>query len=481
MAATFNPTPYTLLIEDRGARLWGAEGTTLAELPAMSPGPDRRRAWGELLQKALPPKARVELLLAHGQLVIQCQEAPFLRLKEQQEVGARLGAASFGGEAFNLGCALDLDSFAEGGHQLWVAAQPEGEILEWLGALRQAGGAEMLCAAPMAWVLLKALDGLQAWPKDRLVLALERDTARIFFYRGQGLAFSRSFRLPDQVDVNALGETGEEVFTAVVGEEIARVLQFIKQKHRGVSLETLNLVGLPSLSKDHQASLDRALRLKVRLVAPSLPHFLRGGLDAERDRRGTLNMVPQEVLDVRRTRLLRVAAWASALLMVVLGAGLFLWLQAAERAKIAEADQAEAMREQRRARFQERERAVRARFGPLRVRFAEQNQARAIQQLEGLGICLLEVPKGIVLERVEVVQNQANPLQWRFTVAGTALSEGSFSVSPLAQYVAHLRAHPGLQLWPIREVSVSDRGTQGPRSDADQRAVTTFVLEGIAP
>lgn len=472
-------SPFTLLIEARGAQLWSGEGALLAELPDLPAGPELRRAWGEGLAAHLPPGADVQLLLHHGNLEVTCQEVPFLNPKERREAGARLVAAQGGAEAFNWSAGLDPDAFAEGGHQLWVAGHPAEEMRAWLGALRNAK-ANLVFATPWQRTMLSGLGEDPAAPKDRLVLGLEAEGGHLLYFKGRGLVLQRDFRLPEGVDPAALDEGSGEMLVEAVAEELSRTVQYLKQKHRGAAIDTLHLVGVPELPAGLEERLGRGLRLKLKVLGPEFRAFLLHGAGLERGRKDALNLVPQEVLEARKLRALRLGVWAAAIAVLALCAGLTLVLLGQERMAKLEAERAEGARDQRRALAQTQAQVMRTRFPLLRLRAAEQRQGQAVHQLASLTETLFRVPEGVTLESLEIQQLPGEGLRYRFTVEGVARTRTRFSVGPLADYMARLAARPGLALSPQKQVEVLD-GRPEADKEPDERALTRFTLEGTSP
>lgn len=471
----------TLLVDDRGAILWSEDGACLVELPPLEGHGEAYRRNLESLRPHLAPGAQVRMALGHSALAIQCLDVPFLGGGEQREVAERTAAGLMGPVTFQTGWSLLPDPGAEGGHQLWVAAQPSHLMDDWVRILGQLR-VELRQAVPLPFLLLGEAEPLAEQGRDRLLVALDRDIGRAYFFRGAGLAFTRTFRLPEGVDPDHLDEGGEELLAELLVEEAGRVLQFIKQKHRGVGLTTVTLMGLPDLPGAWVAALERALRLKVLLVGGSLAALLARAFGGDSHRKGALNLVPEEVLEARRIRLLRATTWGAAAALVALGIGVWASLRVVEGRLAMEAQRAESARDQRQRLWEASQVAARERFPLLRVRMAEHRQAEAVSRLEALGMRLLEVPEGVVLEEVEVLQMPGDALRHRFRVSGTALSQGHLSVGPMAQYMAWLQGFSGLQLQPLQDVSISDRVTEGGgRNGPDQRAVTRFTLMGEAP
>jgi len=466
---------YTLLIEDRGAQLWDAEGRVLARLPEVSPGGTVKEVWGEILKEQLPKDAKVQMLLAKGNLEIMCQAAPYLSSREQNDVVLRLVHADGPGQLWNYAFAFDGDPQAEGGHQLWVAWHPEREMEDWLEALVYAGASLVFATA---WQRA-FLSGMEGDSPIRFYLALESGSGRLLLFHGRELVLMRAFRLPEELDLFDLDDAGSEILTEIVVEEASRTIQFIKQKHRGIALEDMHIVGLPQLPAPMVDRLGRGSRLAVKHAGPFLPAFLLRGLDKERSHAGGLNLVPIHIQDATRLRLLRFTVWVAAAFMVLgLGAAQLILMQN-ERSLKQILVLAEGARDQRRRLTQEAELAGKLRFGLIRLRHAEQRQKGSIEQLERLGITLFGVPKGITLDKVDVTQLPGDGIRFRFEISGTALTGQRFSVGPLADYLRRLGNHPGMQLDPLRDVSVSDRTaisgqTQGPTD----RAITRFKLSG---
>jgi hypothetical protein len=470
-------TCFTLLIEDRGAKLWDAEGQLLAMLPEVSAGETDKSIWGELLREHLPKGAEVQILVARGNLDIQCQAAPYLSVREQGEVVRRLVHADGPEQTGNFAYAFDGDPLAEGGHRLWVARHPAEEMEAWLAALSYAG-ASLVFATPWMRAFLAGMEGDASM---HFYLALEPAGGRLLLYRGRELILMRmrAFPLPEGLDLYDLDDASSEILAEVVLEEASRTIQFIKQKHRSIALEDLHIVGLPALPTPLVARLERGLRLAIKSAGPSLPAFLLRGMDRERSHKGGLNLVPVHIQDARRIHLLRITVWTAAVCMLLgLGAAQAILMQN-ERSLKQTLASSEVARDQRRRLTQEAERVGKLRFGMLRLRHAEQRQKDSLEQLERLGITLFDVPLGITLDKVNVTQVPGDGIRFRFEISGTALTSRRLSVGPLADYLQRLENHAGMQLDPLREVSVSDRtALAGQAVGLTERAITRFKLSG---
>ncbi len=460
----------TLQIDDRGATLRSPEGEALGVLPVAPPGPERRSAWASALRDLVPKGTEVQLLLGQQSVTIECQDAPYLSPREQREVATRIAIAEGGGHPVASAAALDPDPSAEGGHCLWVATVPQGDLYDWLGAL-QGAGLSMVFASPFQRALLCGLERCGELPPNRLVLALNPGVeGHIFIFRGRSLTLVRNFRLPELDDA-----ASELVF-----EEVSRLLQFYKQKQRGATFESLFVVGVEDLGTALTTRLQGGLRLAVQVLAPALWPVLQQGLQLERGRRQSLNLVPQEIQDAIRLRIFRGTVWIAASLMglLLLAGGFF--LRAQERNFQQAAEAAEALVAEREAKTTEEGRIIQARLPLLRLRAAEKRQGEATRTLSRLGALLLKAPPDIQLERVEIFEVPGDSVAHRFTVTGLAFTETGFSVGPLAEYLGTLTREPGLILAPVSDVSVSDRlesGTDKP----EQKAVTRFKLQGTAP
>ncbi len=475
MARSPVPPRLILLLEDRWARLIHPDGTILEVLPNLTAEPEARLLWLERLKGRIAPRTPVLLVL--GQVSVVCQEVPFLSPREQREAAERLAAGEWGGEPFQVGTTLLTDGHAEGGHQLWVAVQRAADQEAWLAVMKSLQ-AEPVLAVPLVYLLGRAVAALAPQAQDRLLVSLERDSGHLQFFRGEGLVFTRTFRLPEGLDPAELAEGDEELLVEVLSEELNRVLQFIKQKHRGVHLEAIHVTGLSAISAPHQSALEKALRLRLERVEEAfLPLVLRQ-LELERHRKGAFNLVPEEVLEARRIRWLRAVAWGAAAGMLVFCIAVWAVLAALERNKRQELHRAIVQRDQRRAIFLARDKALRERFPHVRITMAQEQAVRSGEVLERLALRLLEVPEGIQLHKVDISQVSGPQPTWRFTVSGSALSGMAFSVGPVAAYMAELQRFQGLQLRPLAEVSISDRRLADGQERLDQRAVTRFNLEG---
>jgi len=214
-------------------------------------------------------------------------------------------------------------------------------------------------------------------------------------------------------------------------------------------------------------------------VAPTLWPVLQRGLHLERHRHG-LNLVPVEIQELEKRRLLRGVVWAAAsitlAIMVILG--FFLQFRVSELRK--DVEQAKANLAVREAMANQVDSVVQARLPLLRVRAGEVRQVDSMRALARISALLLSPPEGVVLEKVEVLEVPGAQPSHAFTVSGTALTSRDFSVGPLARYLARLSAAPGVHLSPLKEVSVSDRVLEG-KDRIDQKAVTRFFLEGRVP
>lgn len=469
--------PFTLVLQDQGAQLWEGEGRLLAELPEVAPGPERRRQWGELLARALPGKAKVQILFAHSRLEVDCQDVPYLSPRERRDVAQRVVGLSDSAEPKNVGFALDVDPFAEGGHQFWVARHPEWEMHDCVAALEFAGTSLVFATA---WQRAFQVAIPEEHPTG-LYLALEAGLGRLLLFHGRGLQLMRAFQLPG-IDPGNLDEATGELLTEMVAEECTRTLQFVKQKYRNLRFEDLQIVGLGDPPVHLVERLGRGLRLAVKVLAPDLSAFLVRGMAIERDRRDGLNLVPIEIQDALKLRLLRVTVWTAAAAIGVLLGGAW-WLLRADGARLEQdLAQAQVAKLQRQRLVAEAEQAGRQRLGAIRLQRAQERQKTSTEQLARLGALLFDVPQGISLETVDVSQVPGDPLRFRFQVAGSAVSGRAFSVGPLADYVARLGRHPGMRLQPLREVSVSDRTPlRGQALGATEMAITRFQLQGVTP
>jgi len=460
----------TLQIDDRGAALRAPDGKLLGTLPESKPGPGRRTAWASALREIAAPGTEVQLLLGQLNVSVECQDAPYLSLREQRDVAARIAVAEGGGQALAYAAALDTDPSAEGGHSLWVATVPQVDLYDWLAALEGAG-LSMVHVIPFQRALLCGLEALGELPPSRLVLALNPGVeGHIFIFRGRSLVLVRNFRLPEM----------ESDASELIFEEVSRLLQFFKQKQRGASFESLYVVGAADLDLALVNRLQGGLRLSVKVLAPDLWPVLLQGIQLERGRRNGLNLLPQEVQDAIRIKIFRGTVWIAATLMVLLmGAGA-LFLTAQEKNFKNEAEGAEQRLAEREAKTTEEGRIIQARLPLLRLRAAEKRQSEASQSLARISALLLKAPADIQLEKVEVFEVPGDKVAHRFTVTGLAFTENSFSMGPLAQYLDTLHREPGVALAPVSEVSVSDRvdpSTEKP----DRKAVTRFTLQGVAP
>jgi len=461
----------TLLIDDRGAGLWTAEGRCLGALPDAPPGPGKRAAWAAALRDLAEPGTEVQFLLAHSTLSVQCQDAPYLTVREQREVALRTAAAEEeGGGGRACAATLDPDPSAEGGHVLWIASHPGYEMADWLGAL-QGAGLSMVQAVPLQRVLLRGLEAHGDLPRDRILLVVKPGReGHLLIFRGRSLQLTRAFALSGDPDAD------EEVLY----EEVSRLLQFYKQKHRELAFKSLFVVGLAEISSSLQTRIQGTLRLEAALLATDYWPLLQQGCRLERSRRDGLNLVPLEVRQALQRRLFTGTVWVAAVLLAglfVIAGGVLLTQEAMLRREVLRSAQTLAERESHGA---EDTLILNARLPLLRVRLAEARQADAIRTTSRLAARLLEAPQGIQLEKVEILEAGGDARGHRFTVTGLSTTSHAFSMGPLAQYLYALGREPGLKLAPVSEVSVSDRMEEG-RERIEQRAVTRFTLQGTAP
>jgi hypothetical protein len=460
----------TLLVLDGRARLLDGAGGLLAELPAAAPEQDDR---AETLRRALPARARVQLVLAGPGLEFQCTEAPALAARERGAVLQRWLRTADRPEAPCAAHTLDPDPLAEGGHVLWLASCPRRELDPWLGLLRAAGARPVFATLWQRAVLEAAR---QTHP-SALYLALEPGLARLLFFRGRSLRFSRAFPLPPALDPGALDPAGGQELARVVAEALALALQFIQQKHRGAPPTELCCIGLPAGPVHVLEPAARSLGLTLGNLAPELGPFLAQGADRERRRKGRLDLIPAEVREARSRAVFRAVVRAALAGMLLLGAGAKVVLLRHEATLEQEAARAEAALERRQSLAREGEAAARLRFGLLRVRWAEARQRRAMEQLERLGVRIFQATRGVELRKVDITQEPGDGLLLRFKVEGDARTGPGFSLGALAGYFNRLAELPGLKLEPLRDVTVRDGGEQG----APDPALTRFTLEGTAP
>ena len=249
MPKSLAKTPVTLLIDDQGAGLYLESGQFLGLMPAADPVLGLRAAWIPALRELVAAGTEVQLLLDQSGLLVQCQEAPSLNAREIRDVAIRVFAAETGAEDLECAGAQDADPLAGGGQVLWLAAQPRGEMHEWIGAI-QGAGLVPAWAMPFQRALLQGLDSLWDTGPVRLVLAVTPSrVGHLCFFQGRSLALQRSFAFP------ADGTEAEEL----AYEEVSRLLQFIKQKNRELSFHSLEVLGLPPFSAGFQARVRSAL------------------------------------------------------------------------------------------------------------------------------------------------------------------------------------------------------------------------------
>lgn len=458
--------PYLLFLEDHGARLTTPDGNELGLIQDVPDGAVRRTQWSDELKRLLPKGASVQTCVGLSRLTTQCQETPSMSAREAHEVALRVLAAEQPGEAMLAGHALDPDAEARGGHVHWTVYLPASDLTGWGSALA-AAGMEWVQASAWPRVLARALPQPPGTPRDRVILALAPHQGRLLFFRGSALVLQRTFRLSADVPL-------EESLELSV-EETARTLQFYKQKFRGSVPGDLLVVGVESLP-DALVSRLRGMGLAARCAPESLDGILMQGLALERSAHG-LDLRPGHVQDAQRRRTLKAVlalATVAILAAFILGGGL---VRTRERMLEAQAVQAETELARRLAADQDRLRVVAARAPLLRLRAAEQRQAETTERISRLASTLFSPPAGVELEKLEIQQLPGEEAALAFQVSGTALTHASFSMGPVAAYVANVQRLPGLALDPLKDVSVSDRmvaGEPGPQA----RALTRFTLSG---
>ncbi len=191
-------------------------------------------------------------------------------------------------------------------------------------------------------------------------------------------------------------------------------------------------------------------------------------------------MSPLEVQEALRRKVLKGMVWLSAVLMVLLliASGTMLYLQHLGLRR--EADRAEAALAEREAQSSEDGKVVQSRMPLLRAHVADTRQREATQAIARLAEVLLRAPQGVELERVEIQQSSPGTIAHRFSVSGLAYTDKTFSVGPLATFVAAIAEVRGVQLEPIQEVLISDRVDES-LGRIDQRAITRFTITGRVP
>lgn len=465
----------TLVLEDRGTFLWDGAGNTLASIAPMAPGPERRSAWTEALRETCQPRQEVQILFAHGEVSVDCHEAPYLPPRERRDAALSLLIAENPSNTRHaIGVTLDADPAVKAGHVLWTASYPPPDMFDAISAI-EAAGARIVYAAPVQRLLLRGLDQAGVAPGDRLLLALDSAQGRIAFYRGRTLVLLRTFRIPGNEDADARDE--------ILFEEISRTLQYIKQRQRTSPPEILHAVGIGHLGPAFAERLQRTQRLSLKELAPAAATFILAGARLERSESGGMNLVPQHILETRKRRMFRLLTWgaAAALVALCLAAGVVVRLQESQLAQ--EADRAEANLEARRRILQESDQVARARMPLLRLRLAEELQSSRTRSLDRLSAILFAAPQGVTLDTIEIREHGGATGQFDFQVTGTALSQGSLSVAPLAQYLDAIQELPGVSLAPLQTVDVTDlRAVGAPDTQAPtHRAAARFTLQGTAP
>ncbi len=458
--------PFLLFLEDDASVLTGPDGSPLGELTEEAPGTERRPQRQAFLRSLLPPKAQVQICVGYSRLGIQCQDAPLLPTQEVRDVALRLASTEQPSEPLLVGQALETDAEARGGHILWAAYLPAAEMNEWAAAL-EGTGLELVNATAWPRALLRGLTGAAAPSRERVVLTLGPGQGRLLFLRGAALVLQRTFRVAPE------GEVEDHLALAV--EETARTLQFYKQRYRGSAPTSLILVGATSIPPELEGRL-RGLGLAAQCHPEPLLDVLHRGLAAERSS-GGLDLRPAYIQEAQRRRWLRAAlvlVTLSVLAAFTVGGAI---LRTREQMLETEASKLEAELARKQAADLDRQRAMAARIPLLRLRAAERLQAGAITGLSRLSKALMSPPPEIQLEQVGVQQVPGAEPSWSFQVSGTALTGPGFSVGPLARYLEALLQIKGLELDPLREVSVSDRRVAG-IAQPEAQAITRFSLSG---
>ncbi len=469
MARTPKPL-LTILVDDQGAWVRDQEGRLVGRLPDAASGVQRRAAWAAALRDAAPAGTEVQVLFGHGSLMVQCQDVPFLSLKEVRDVAARFATASSSAIPHQTAGVVDPDPRAEGGHVLWLAGLPKPEMADWAESIAGAG-LTFAYAIPTQRAMLRGMEEATELPEDRLVLTLERGyQGHLFVFHGRSLVLARAFSVPED----------EEAADEVVFEEVSRLLQFYKQKNRNITFSSLYLLGMRHLSQALHNRIQGTLRLSTVVLSTDLWPLLLKGLAAERTRRDGLNLVPAEIQEAVRRRFVRGMVWMAAVATVLLLIGATFLLNVQQRTLKAEADRAEEALAQREARSTEEGKVVLARLPLLQAKLAERRQLDATRSISTLARTLLQAPDGVRLEKVEISQVAGDKVSHRFKVSGVSLTGASFSVGPLARFAEAISRLEGVRLAPITQVSVSDRLSDSGVT-IDQRAITRFTIEGTAP
>lgn len=486
MALHLTSSPYTLLVEDQGARVLDPGGHDLAFLPDLPMDASTRVIWGEALKDYLPRGCKAQILIARSNLEWQCQNTPYLNARERKDVVRRMGEADGVTGSHNLAYAFDVDAEADGGHQLWVAWHPVAEMNHWVGALVYAG-ASLIFATIQQRAFLAALGEGGA---VRFGLAVESGQAHLYLYSGRNLLLKRDFRMPEDVDLKTFSEADQEVLGELLGEELGRIIQYVKQKHRGLNLTELEVVGLPVIPGAFLEAVGR-FRLQITSLGANVGAFWVKGMELERTLSNSLNLVPYRILEARRLRMTRIALWsAAALLFVGLVLSQMVLVYNAYTLKQVLAGAVKA-RDQRKQLLEEAHEAGRMRLGLVRLRHAELRQKAAIEGLESIGLDIFRVPQGVILERVEVTALEGDQIRYRFEISGYALTRKQFSIGPLADYIKQL-SREGVVLDPLRDIYISDisKAEEVRARDEGQtwviepkpvdRAVARFTLTGVA-
>jgi hypothetical protein len=455
---------WFLLVQPKGCLVVDDAGAPVGMLPEGVAGPERHRAWVAALRELGGDGLEAHLVLDGPNLEVFCQDVPYLTPREQAASAGRIAVSQGGTLAATT---LDVDPEADGGHVLWVVAAPPNDLREWSQTPVDAG-LTPVHATPFFRALAQGLRAFPDLPRDKIVLTVgEGGSAHLVVFCGASLPMARVFHLQQDEEV-----AGEQVF-----EEVNRILQFFKQKNRNVTFGNLLVVGSGFLSKAIQDRLRTVLRLPVRVLAPELAPLLVRGAKLEASAKGGINLVPLDIQEARQRRVLKGFVWGSAGVMLALLGLAGLTLLGVDRNQAAEADRAEQTLAAKVLASAQDERVLLARLPLIRLRMAETRQAEAQKVVGRLAAKLFQVPAGIQLERLEILETESGH---RFSVVGVASTGPDFSVGPVAQYLRGLADEPGVKLAPLRDVDVSDLSDLA-KGRVAKPAVTHFRVEGTTP
>lgn len=454
---------FTLILEDGGGTLLDPEGNV--RTPLWAPMPEGE-APGTHLRRALPPRARVQVVLADAGLRVLCQAVPRMNRRERREAARRL-LRDATGPGWMSAEGLEPDTAARGGHVLWLAAHPAGSLRAWLEALGDSG-ARAVRVVPWQRALAAA-----APPKHPAALhvALRESCGHFLLFQGRALLFERKFHLPP-------GEHRVERVTKALGDELPRLLHFLAQKLPGAAPESFLVVGAPPEASDFLEGLAWEEGLPFTSMGSDLPAVLARG--AAQGSGHLLDLLPPDVRRAHQRAWFRAVVRIAAAGMLLLGGSARIALARQERFLALEAQRAEAECARSQAEAQAGEEAARQRAAYLRVRGAEARQAQAVERMERLGEAVFRIPRGMALQEVEIAQAPGNTLEDAFRIEAAARTGRAFSLGLAARYVAGLSSTRGVALSPLKDVVVTDAPEGNILSAHPLQGITRFRVEGRA-